>query len=80
VVGASPSGKTKIVAVKSMDDSPLGHIKWYAPWRKYAFQPDWGTIFEADCLGDIAAKCTEMTTRHKLEAKQALEFARKAAP
>jgi len=32
----------------------LGHIEWYAPWRRYvvAFQED--TVWSQDCLADVA--------------------------
>ena len=34
---------------------PLGHIDWYAPWRKWCFMPmaGGGLVFSADCLADI---------------------------
>jgi len=32
----------------------LGVVKWYGPWRRYAFYPDGSTVFEQDCLRDLA--------------------------
>lgn len=33
----------------------LGCVRWHAPWRKYAFFPGLGTLYEPTCLRDIAA-------------------------
>ena len=49
----SKSGKTNIYQVIS-NGIHLGDIKWYAPWRKYAFFPQEKTLYEQDCLKDIA--------------------------
>ena len=47
--------KTSLWIVKTKEDSiPLGLIKWYGAWRTYAFFPANDTIFEDDCLRDIA--------------------------
>ena len=32
----------------------IGIIKWYSSWRTYAFFPKENTIYEDDCLQDIA--------------------------
>ena len=32
----------------------LGEIKWLGRWRKYAFFPSPETVYEDDCLKDIA--------------------------
>ena len=32
----------------------LGEIKWFSRWRKYAFFPAPETVYEDDCLKDIA--------------------------
>jgi len=49
----SKSGKTEIYQVMSDRGEHLGDIKWFAPWRKYAFFPESNTLYEGDCLGDI---------------------------
>jgi len=49
----SKSGKTNIYQVIS-NGVNLGDIKWYAPWRSYAFYPAENTLYEQDCLRDIA--------------------------
>jgi hypothetical protein len=41
----------------------LGVVKFYPRWRKYAFFPNANTLYEADCLRDIARFCEEETSR-----------------
>lgn len=53
--GDSPSGKTKYFAVMATDgEILLGRIAWYSKWRKYCFWPFMDTLYEQDCLRDIA--------------------------
>ena len=55
-----PSRKTGIWAVvtkggaKEVGGLVLGHVSWWAQWRKYAFFPAQGTLYEQTCLRDIA--------------------------
>lgn len=61
--GLSPSGKTHVWGVLSSRwyihrgtvNTELGTIKWYAPWRRYVFIPQAGTLYDAGCLAEIAA-------------------------
>ena len=60
----SKSGKTKIWSVQSAtskdgEDSfyELGTVQWYGAWRKYAFYPAPQTLYEHDCLRQIANFC-----------------------
>jgi len=54
--GHSSSGKTRIWQVKNTQwNYNMGTIKWYAPWRRYAFFPQTGTLYDAGCLQEIAA-------------------------
>lgn len=63
----SPSGKTKIWWVMTKGDNviKLGVIKYYSHWRKYSFFPEPRTVFEQDCLRNIAQFCEYQTTSHK---------------
>ncbi len=62
----SESGKTKVWQVIAEDGYVvLGGISWFARWRKYTFMPYAGTVFEQDCLRDIAAFCEAETKKHK---------------
>lgn len=66
VEGTSPSGKTAIYSVSTKEGGAnLGAVRWYAPWRKYAFFPRPETLYEQDCLRDIAAFCEAETRAHR---------------
>lgn len=60
-LGYTVSGKTRIWGVKNVQSASatgnftMGLIKWYAPWRRYAFFPQSGTLYDAGCLTEIAA-------------------------
>jgi len=69
--GRSKSGKTDIYYVYAKDTSYLlGHIGWFAPWRKYCFTPDNATVYEQDCLRDIAKFIQEKTEQHRQHREQ----------
>lgn len=61
----SKSGKTNIYQVMADTGYYLGDIKWKASWRKYAFFPESDTLYEQDCLRDIAKFLEEQKTRKK---------------
>ncbi len=53
---ANDTGKTKAYNVIAKEGSVyLGQVKWFPSWRKYAFFPSSLTVFETDCLKDIAS-------------------------
>ena len=63
--------KTKIWLVYTEEsDYAIGEIKWYNPWRKYAFFPDPETIYEQDCMRTIADFLEQETDNRKAERKQ----------
>lgn len=43
----------------------LGEVRWYGPWRQYAFYPNIQTVYERQCLRDIANFCEERTIDHR---------------
>jgi hypothetical protein len=57
------------VAAKPWGDI-LGIINWYQRWRKYVFEPQPYTIYEQDCLRDIATFCESQTRQQKERAKE----------
>jgi len=61
-----PKHKTKRfnVITKDAGDS-IGTVAWYGPWRKYCFFPHVNTVFEQDCLRDIADFIEKETKEHK---------------
>ena len=46
--------KTETWGVISIKGNLLGYIKWYSGWRCYAFFPVEETIFNTECLQEIA--------------------------
>jgi hypothetical protein len=61
----SATGKTCRWMVLAQGGGCLGVVKWYSGWRRYCFFPEMGTLYEQDCLLDIAAFCEEVTAMHK---------------
>jgi hypothetical protein len=61
--------KTKLFTVENTSGSILGHVKWYAPWRKYCLFTDGALIFDAGCLADIQ----DFLNRLMIEKKEELE-------
>ncbi len=58
--------KTDIWGVYSKQGhAVLGLVMWYPAWRKYAFYPNKETVFEQDCLRDIAKFIEDKTKEHK---------------
>ena len=47
--------KTNVWNVQAKEDGAfLGIVKWSGGWRCYIFEPDAETIYEKQCLRDIA--------------------------
>lgn len=64
--GFSDSGKTRVWKVRVKDGvGIIGMVEWYAPWRRYVFAPSDQTVYEQDCLRDIAAFVEQATADHK---------------
>ena len=59
------SAKTKRWAVCTDRDGAIGWIRWHGRWRKYAFFPNGCTVYEQDCLRDIAEFIESETKEHK---------------
>lgn len=53
-----------VVRVKATEES-LGCIQWFNRWRKYAFFPNEDTVYENDCLMDIAKFINEQMKLRK---------------
>lgn len=65
LVGASSSGKTEVWEVTSTRGDALGEIRWFGRWRQYAFFPASGTIYNPNCLAEIAGHVGWLTRRHR---------------
>jgi hypothetical protein len=58
--------KTKTFKVTAKQDgATLGFISWAGRWRKYVFEPVECTMFEWDCLRDIADFLYNETKEYK---------------
>lgn len=69
-IPTNPHKVTKIWDVISIDgDHLLGRVSWYSGWRRYCFTPAPHTIFEQDCLRDIANFIETETKDHKAQRK-----------
>ena len=54
-LAAEQNPKTSVWNVLSKEGGEtLGQVRWYGRWRKYAFFPRPNTLYENDCLRDIA--------------------------
>jgi len=56
--------KTKVWEVESRSGASLGEVKWYAPWRRYCFEP-LSCILDPSCLRVISFFCEAETVKHK---------------
>ena len=60
--------KTKVWEIYNKDNgSYLGRVSWYPGWRKYCFGAAMTTVFEEDCLRDIAKFLEDATAARKVE-------------
>ena len=74
-----PEKKTKTVVVRTRRSANmLGTIKWFANWRKYTFVPEPDTLYDSNCLHDIAEQCGLLTTERKLERAREVRRAKAA--
>ena len=67
----SDTGKTEVWSVNSQNHgNRLGLIKWYGPWRQYAFWPDAETVWNPACLDDATVFIRGLMSK-RAEAKSA---------
>ena len=58
--------KTVVVEVTSkLHGFKLGIIKWFSRWRQYCFFPVEGTIYNKDCLREIADNLEQLKIKNK---------------
>lgn len=50
---ASPSGKTFQWQVRNGGNILMGYIVWWAPWRKYCYQPASNIVLDTNCMQEI---------------------------
>ena len=66
----APEQVTKRWAIVATDgEVELGEVKWWGKWRCYAYFPLNNTLYEKQCLRDIANFCESKTTEQRERAK-----------
>lgn len=55
----------KIQVINKKDDSLLGEIVYYSPWRQSVFAPIEGVVFNDECLMDIIFQVKGQTANRK---------------
>ena len=66
----SPTGRTLVWEIRGKFGVG-GYVKWYAPWRQYAFFPNEGTVWAGRCLTETDEFCKELTKEHNQRRKKA---------
>lgn len=62
----NPGKRTKHISVENpKSQAGLGSIRWYGPWRQYAFEPYMSTVYDNECLRDIALVLDELNEGQK---------------
>lgn len=63
--------KTEVYGIFSLsDNSLLGKVYWYAPWRQYILDPWRDTIWNRNCLGEVRKFIDELMDARKKVVKQ----------
>lgn len=52
----------------SRDQSLLGRISWYGPWRRFTYSPAGPQVMDAACLREVAEFLDERMAARKAEA------------
>ena len=60
------TGKTKVYGVASVRHGDrLGLIRWFGRWRQYTLEPAAGTIWNKDCLKEVADFLDQLMAERK---------------
>jgi hypothetical protein len=63
------SGKTNIWMVIALEPVvTLGEIRWYGAWRQYTFFPFSDTLWNSECLEDLAEVLKDLNSDHRKNA------------
>lgn len=70
---SSQAKKTKTFLVINRESkTQIGEVKWYGAWRQYSFFPNPKTVYERQCLLDIAKFINQLMVERKIK-KQLLK-------
>lgn len=53
------------VVYNKYEDVLIGCIKWFGRWRKYAFFPEAGCVFEEVCMRELSDFILEQTKQQR---------------
>jgi len=45
----------------------IGDVKWYPPWRRYAFFPSDDTLYDSNCLRELLAFIESLMAERELK-------------
>jgi len=74
-VPAPPKPKTKVWrCLNKRSRNELGIIKWYGPWRRYAYEPTVQGVYTGECLDAIKDFLSQADhEQEQLRAQQKIE-------
>ena len=65
-VDTPPGRKTAVWNVISQSSGAiLGTIRWHGPWRQYTLWPTNGTLYNVECLTDLADRLATCNRWHR---------------
>jgi hypothetical protein len=65
------TGKTLVYNVISVNQgSILGRLLWWGSWRQYVFEPAPYTVWNKDCLRELAAYLDNLIAARRVGARQ----------
>ena len=62
--------KTKEFNIFGQMSSYLGIVKFRPQWRKYVFEPEPKSVYDASCLIELSNFCNEQTIKWQKEIKE----------
>lgn len=65
-----PTKRHKTVSYVVRDDHgvTMGYVRWFSPWRRYAFEPTIiGGVYEENCLRELADFCEQVTDARRVQ-------------
>lgn len=65
ILTPTPGRKTQQWSVNTTGGTRLGIIQWLPAWRCYSYFPAPSTIYEEECMREIADFCERATNNHK---------------
>ena len=58
------------IVLSKRQNSILGEIRFYQPWKQYVFEPVPNALFNDECLTDIIQQIKSLNTQGATQAKE----------